>query len=192
MVDLSPDVRGQVLAEAVASDIDSPPYTKAMMDGYAVNSLAGAAGSQATLRVIEEIAAGKMPTKRVGPGEAARIMTGAPLPDGADAVVMIERTEAVSANEVRILAEPKPGQHILKRGTEMKAGEVIFTPGSVISPQEFGILASVGRTSARPRCCFSSRTIARSPTRMRRRSNGSVPITSPRVLRRSSFMWTRV
>ena len=145
---LSPALRAVVLADSVASDIDSPPYTKALMDGYAVQSLDCAAACHPTLRVIEEIAAGKMPSKRVGAGEAARIMTGAPIPDGADAVVQIERTESISPNEVRILITPKPGQNILPRGTEMKAGEVILQPGSVLGPQEFGILASVGRTSA--------------------------------------------
>ncbi len=145
---LGPLLRGLVLAEAVTSDIDSPPYTKALMDGYAVQALACAAGS-CMLRVIEEIAAGKMPTKRVGPGETARIMTGAPIPEGADAVVPIERTEAISADEVRILVAAKAGQHILARGAEMKAGEVVLQPGSILGPQEFGILASVGRTSAR-------------------------------------------
>jgi molybdopterin molybdotransferase len=154
--------RNLVLAETIVSDIDSPPYTKALMDGYAVQTLAGAAGSQATpvqtlayaagsqatLRVIEEIAAGKMPSRHVGPGEAARIMTGAPVPDGADAVVPIEKTEAASAGEVRLLVTPKPGQNILQRGTEMKAGEMILQPGIALGPQEFGILASVGRTGA--------------------------------------------
>jgi molybdopterin molybdotransferase len=146
---LSPALRGQVLAEAIASDIDSPPYTKALMDGYAVQTLACAAGSHPTLSVVEEIAAGKMPAKHLGPGEAARIMTGAPIPVGADSVVPIEKTEAGSPTEVRILVTPKPGQNILQRGTEMKAGEMIFPPGTTLGPQEFGILASVGRTSVR-------------------------------------------
>lgn len=145
---LGPKARGLVLAESISTDVDSPPYTKALMDGFAVQTNAGVADSQTILRVVEEIAAGKMPTRRVGASEAARIMTGAPIPDGADSVVPIEKTEAISQNEVRLLVSPKFGQHILPRGTEMKAGEVILQSGCVLGPQEFGILASVGRTSA--------------------------------------------
>ena len=145
---LGPKVRGLVLAESISTDVDSPPYTKALMDGFAVQTNGGVTESQTILRVVEEIAAGKMPTKRVGASEAARIMTGAPIPAGADAVVPIEKTEPVSQNEVRLLVSPKAGQHILPRGTEMKAGEVILESGCVLGPQEFGILASAGRICA--------------------------------------------
>src|SRR4051794_15007987 len=81
-VALGPAVLGRVLSEDVASDIDSPPYAKSIMDGYAVRS-ADVQGPT-TLTVIEEVAAGRMPTRAVGPGQATRIMTGAPIPDGAD------------------------------------------------------------------------------------------------------------
>ena len=80
---LTPAALGLVLAEDMASDLDMPPYDKAMMDGYAVRSADLAAGA-ATLDVIEEIIAGRTPTKTLGPGQAARIMTGAPVPAGAD------------------------------------------------------------------------------------------------------------
>lgn len=145
---------GHVLAEAVTSDIDSPPYTKSMMDGYALNS-EDISTPPTTLSVIEEIAAGKMPTKTIGKGQASRIMTGAPIPGGADAVVMIERTEMVSANQVKIQISAKSGQHILQRGSEMKAGETILKPGHLLGPQEIGLLAAVGckavRVHPRPR-----------------------------------------
>jgi molybdopterin molybdotransferase len=137
---------GAVLAAPIVSDLDSPPYTKSMMDGYAVRA-ADIAGVTATLRVIEEVAAGQIPTKFVQAGEATRIMTGAPIPNGADAVVMIERTEPVGPNEVRLLAPAMSGQNIMARGTEMKAGEVVLKRGSILAPQDFGLLASVGRTS---------------------------------------------
>ncbi len=136
----------QVLAESVASDIDSPPYTKALMDGYALRA-GDCASIPLVLRVIEEIAAGKVPTKGINSGEAARIMTGAPVPDGADSVVMIEKTETVATDEVRILEAVKPNQNILTRGAEMKAGEVVLQPGCVLGPQELGLLAAVGRCS---------------------------------------------
>jgi molybdopterin molybdotransferase len=136
---------GQVLAESVASDVDSPPFTKALMDGYAVRA-ADVEKVPAALRVIEEVAAGKVPTKPVKAGEATRIMTGAPIPDGADAVVAVERTEMAGA-EVRILVAPRLRQNILDRGAEMKAGETILKPGAVLGPQELGLLAAVGRES---------------------------------------------
>src|SRR3954447_4090791 len=92
-VRLDPSVVGRVLAEDVASDLDSPPFDKALMDGYAVRSADLAAGS-AVLTVIEEVTAGMVPTRPVGEGQATRIMTGAPMPAGADAVVMVEKTTA--------------------------------------------------------------------------------------------------
>src|SRR5438067_9507577 len=90
-VPLTPAALGLVLAEDIVSDIDSPPYDKALMDGYAVRS-ADLLDGRATLDVVQEITAGRVPTLPVGPGQTARIMTGAPLPDGADAVVVVERT----------------------------------------------------------------------------------------------------
>ena len=147
-VDLATLPLGQVLAESIASDIDSPPYTKSLMDGYAVRSV-DCAHLSIVLNIVEEIAAGKMPTLPVPPQGASRIMTGAPIPDGADTVVMIERTEAVSPSQVRITTAVKPWQNILERGKEMKAGEIILQPGSVLGPQEIGLLAAVGRTSVK-------------------------------------------
>ncbi len=82
---------GLILAEDVASDVDSPPHDKSIVDGYAVRS-ADLKEGRAELKVLEEIVAGSVPTRAVTPGTASRIMTGAPMPDGADSVVMIERT----------------------------------------------------------------------------------------------------
>lgn len=138
---------GLVLAEDVASDLDMPPHDKALMDGYAVRA-ADLASGHAALAVVEEITAGRTPQYAVGPGQAARIMTGAPLPAGADAVVMIERTRMV---EGRVQAEdaPRPGQNILPQGREMRRGETVLAAGAILRPQEFGVLATVGRTSVR-------------------------------------------
>jgi len=135
---------GRFLAEPVESDIDSPPYTKALMDGYAVRS-ADCTGP-ATLTVIEEVAAGRVPTRVVGTRQTARIMTGAPIPDGADAVVPHEETDA-DGNAVRIRRAVSIGESILPRGREMRAGEVIVPPGTHLTPQAIGLLAGVGRTT---------------------------------------------
>jgi len=145
---LSHAVLGQVLAEDVVSDVDQPPFDKAMMDGYAVR-VADFAEGRAELQVVEEITAGRMPTRPVGPGGASRIMTGAPIPEGADAVVMVERSEMVAENRVR-LVEPKiaVGMNVLRLGREMRVGETILSAGRSIRPQELGLLATFGRTEA--------------------------------------------
>ena len=148
-VPLAPEALGLVVAEDVACDLDSPPHDKAMMDGYAVRS-ADLPDGRATLAVVEEITAGRTPTRTLQPGEAARIMTGAPLPQNADAVVMVERTKMLDNRRVVIEDKPpKPEQNILRRGREMRQGEVVVVAGSVLRPQEFGVLATVGRSNVR-------------------------------------------
>jgi molybdopterin molybdotransferase len=140
---------GLVLAEDVVSDLDVPPYDKALMDGYAVRA-ADLAEGRAMLRVVEEVSAGQTPRRPVGPGEATRIMTGAPLPAGADAVVMVEHTRP--ADEGRVAVEdrpPAPGQNVLARGREMRRGDTVLAACTVLRPPELGVLATVGRTSAR-------------------------------------------
>lgn len=140
---------GLVLAEDVASDLDMPPYDKALMDGYAV-LCADLPEGLGTLTVVEEITAGRTPTRTLHTGQAARIMTGAPLPAGADAVVVVERTRMLDDSRVRLEDKPpKGGQNILPRGREMRRGEVVLRAGSVLRPQEFGILATVGQTAVR-------------------------------------------
>jgi molybdopterin molybdotransferase len=136
---------GQVLAAPIQSDIDSPPYTKALMDGYAVRANE-CTTPNTVLTVIEEIAAGQMPTKKVEAGQASRIMTGAPLPDGADAVVPHEKT-TLAGTQVTLQTAPRVGEHILERGREMQRGETVLTPGTILRAQEYGLLATVGHTS---------------------------------------------
>jgi molybdopterin molybdotransferase len=144
---LGPGSLGRVLAEDVACDADAPPFDKAMMDGYAVRSADLAAG-KAQLRVVDEVRAGQTPRVAVGPGEATRIMTGAPMPEGADAVVVVERTRVVGGRVEVDDRPPRAGQHILRRGAEMRQGEVVVPAGAVLRPQELGVLAAVGRTAA--------------------------------------------
>jgi molybdopterin molybdotransferase len=139
---------GMFLAEAVESDLDMPPFTKALMDGYALRATDLPSG-QGELEIVEEITAGMVPRKGIGRNQAARIMTGAPLPTGADCVIMVERTKLVSPNRVRIDDQPPaPEKNVLPRGREMRAGETILNPGQELRPQELGLLASVGRTQA--------------------------------------------
>jgi molybdopterin molybdotransferase len=101
------------------------------------------------LTIVAEIAAGAIPTRPIQPGECVRIFTGAPIPDGADAVVMQEDTAPLDGDRVRITdAKVKPNQWVFARGTEMRAGDVVLSAGSVLNPAALGVLAGVGRTKA--------------------------------------------
>ncbi len=145
---LTADALGLILGEDVASDIDMPPYDKSMMDGYAVRC-ADLAEGQATLSVIEEVTAGRTPRLPLAIGQATRIMTGAPLPDGAEAVIQVERTRALGDGRVHIEDRPPAlGLNILRRGQEMRRGDTVLTAGTRLRPQVFGLLATVGRTTA--------------------------------------------
>jgi molybdopterin molybdotransferase len=144
------DAAGLVLAEDVASDINSPPYDKALMDGYAVL----ASDRESQRRVLEEVAAGDVPRLPVTPGCATRIMTGAPVPEGADAVVPVEQTEMVGETTVRLLgAELQPGQNVMPLGTSLRAGEIVLRTGALLRPIEIAILAEIGHgmVSVQPR-----------------------------------------
>jgi molybdopterin molybdotransferase len=138
---------GQVLAVDIAADLDSPPFPKSLRDGYAVRAT-DCVSPNSELRVIEEVPAGKMPTKPVGAGEASRIFTGAPIPEGADAVVMQEQTQSLDGGRVRITdSDVKPRQHIYAQGTESKAGDVVLHAGTPLNAAAYGVLASVGKTA---------------------------------------------
>ena len=138
----SPDL---VLAEDIASDVDSPPHDKAMVDGYAVVAADLASGA-AELSILEEVTTGAVPTKAVSSGQCTRIMTGAPLPAGADAVAMVEYTEVFdNGARVRIVGSLKPRQNIMPRGESLQKGEVVLSAGHLIRPAEIGLLAEVGR-----------------------------------------------
>jgi molybdopterin molybdotransferase len=154
-VDLA-DARGLVLAEQVTAPEAVPPFPNTAMDGYAVRAAdtAGAdEGSPVRLRVVGELAAGHAPTVAVGDGEAIRIMTGAPMPDGADAIVMVERTERDGDDGVLITLAVDPGLHVRRAGGDLEAGDVVFEPGTVLTPARMGVLATVGarRVRAHPR-----------------------------------------
>ncbi|MFO7997053.1 MAG: molybdopterin molybdotransferase MoeA [Dehalococcoidia bacterium] len=152
------DCLGQVLAEDVYSTIDVPPLDNSAMDGYALRAEdARGAGESSPryLTVVGELAAGSMPTERVRPGTAIRIMTGAPLPEGADTVVRFEDTDEVGRkssggdlSQIGILCPVKKGMNVRRRGEDIAGGDLILRKGTVLRPQEIGMLASLGRSTA--------------------------------------------
>ena len=138
---------GLVLAEEVQSDIDSPPHDRAIVDGYAVQA-ADLASGHAQLEVLEEVTAGALPTRSVARSQATRVMTGAPIPTGADAMVMVERTRLDPTGRIVQIAVEKVavGQNIMRRATSMRRGQTVLAAGASIRPIEIGLLAEVGRT----------------------------------------------
>lgn len=133
---------GRVLASDIKANRDQPPYDVSAMDGFAIRS-ADVASAPALLEIIEDIKAGDMPGKTVQAGQCARIMTGAPVPSGADAVIRVEDTEPVSDTQVRINVAVKPRNDIRDRGESMRDGEVVLSAGTEITPGVVGMLAMV-------------------------------------------------
>jgi molybdopterin molybdotransferase len=144
----------RVLAEDVASDSDLPPFPRAAMDGYALRA-ADVAGAPAALDVIGEVRAGQWPDLTLGPGQAARIMTGAPVPAGADAVQQVEKTQPLDEFRVTILAPVPEGANVAPRGSEVRRGDVVLARGRVIDPSAVAVLASAGRA----RVCVARRPV---------------------------------
>jgi len=153
---------GLVLGEEIVSDVDIPPFNNSGMDGFALRSddVAQATGNVPTrLEVVDTVAAGYVSASRVESGHAIRIMTGAPIPEGADAVVPIEDTGdahrakeerlAAPVSEIEVYVPVKAGDNVRFAGEDVRRGEAVLEPGRVIRPQEVGVLASVGRTTVR-------------------------------------------
>ncbi len=144
------DALGRVLAEDVTSDIDVAPFDNSAMDGYAIRAedTAGASpDSPVPLEVVEHVAAGDFWEGTIEPGQAARIMTGAPVPAGADAVVMVEFTSPAVVDvggRVSIEREAILGEHIRRRGEEVRAGDVVLSAGDVVTSAAVGLAASTG------------------------------------------------
>jgi len=137
---------GRVLAEEVYADVDIPPYANSSMDGYAVRAADTAEASRqapARLRVAGEVAAGCVTETEVTPGTALRIMTGAPIPPGADAIVPVEDTEA-GGKWVDVFKETGAGQYVRPAGEDVRRGELALQRGIVVRPQEIGMLATLG------------------------------------------------
>lgn len=163
------DALGRVLAVDAASDIDVAPFDNSAMDGFALRAadLAGARpDAPVALHVVAHIAAGDdVAGIEVGPGQAARIMTGAAIPAGADTVVMVERTHVVTGDggvgsQVAFELEPQAGEHIRRRGEEVRAGQVVLEAGETLGPAAIGLLASTGHSTVevyrRPRVAVIS------------------------------------
>jgi len=146
---------GQVLACDVQSHLDIPPLDNSAMDGYAVraaDTLGASVQSPRFLRVIGEVAAGAMPSEEVRPGTAVRIMTGAPVPPGADAVVQFEHTDeperARPIVEIGVMRPAAPGQNIRRAGEDIARGAIVLRAGAVVGPAQVGVMASLGMTAA--------------------------------------------
>jgi molybdopterin molybdotransferase len=137
------DALGAVLAEDAAADRDVPPFRNSAMDGYAVRG-ADVRQSGVTLRVVDAVAAGSVPDRAVGAGEAIRIMTGAPMPEGADTVVRVEDTDN-GVEVVTINAATPQGMAVRQAGEDLRRGEVVLSRGTLLRHAEIGVLASIGR-----------------------------------------------
>jgi molybdenum cofactor synthesis domain-containing protein len=152
------DALGLVLAQDVIATEPVPPFANTGMDGYAVR----AADTPGTLRVIGELPAGTAPTIPIGAGEAIRIMTGAPIPDGADAVVMVERTRTTGDTDDQVVEVQgaQLGDHIRPAGGDIEPGAVVFERGARLTPAHLGVLASLDlhelQCHPRPRVCVVS------------------------------------
>jgi molybdopterin molybdotransferase len=144
-----PDAVGRVLGEDVASDIDLPSFDRAAMDGYAVRA-ADAASAPAVLLVVGEVRAGQWPQREVGPGEAIRIMTGAPVPHGATAVQPVEKIRVLDGGRrVESLVAVEPGQNIARQGSEVRTGDRVLEHGQTLDAAAIAVLAAVGKGRVR-------------------------------------------
>ncbi|UIJ64087.1 molybdopterin molybdotransferase MoeA [Amycolatopsis acidiphila] len=169
------DCAGLVLADDVLAGVSLPPFDNSAMDGYAVRAadVAGAsAESPVELPVGEDIPAGRVDVPELPPGVTHRIMTGAPMPPGADSVVMVERTDG-GTEKVRINEAPEPGAHIRHVGEDVQKGSVALPKGTVLGPAQLGLAAAVGL----------DRLIVRKPLRVLVVSTGTELVVPPRPLK---------
>ena len=140
------DANGRAAAVDVASTRDVPPFSRAGMDGYAViadDTFGASRYEPKTLRVIEKVYTGQMPTQQLTPGTAVEIATGAPMPAGADAVVMVEETER-AGDEVRIQTPVYPRQNVGRQGADIVVGQTVIRDGEILNPSRIGALAAIG------------------------------------------------
>lgn len=138
---------GLVTAEPVLAKEDLPPFDRSTVDGYAVaaaDTFGASEGLPAYLNVTAEIPMGQAPAVPLSPGEAQRVATGGALPVGADAVVMIEHTENIAADEIGVLRPVSPGENVVYRGEDCRSGEPLLPAGQLIRAQEIALLASAG------------------------------------------------
>jgi len=141
----------RVLAEDIVSTLDIPPFSRSTVDGYAVKAqdTFGADENQpATLKVSGAVSVGEQPLVKVNEGEAVEIVTGAPIPDGADAVVMFEDTERED-DELRVYSGVTANENVMKRGSDIKKGETVLKKGQLMGSSEIGVLAALGLTKVK-------------------------------------------
>ncbi len=137
---------GRVLAEALAAPEDLPPFRRSLMDGYAVqaaDTTGATRDSPRLLRVVADVAMGQAAERGIRPGEAAQVPTGGMLPEGADAVVIVEETRAADGR-VAVLSPITPGRHLIERGEDVRRGEAVLSPGHRLRPQDVGALLGLG------------------------------------------------
>jgi molybdopterin molybdotransferase len=157
------DANGRVLARDVTADADVPPFSRAAMDGYAVRAADTAGTSRQSpvrLRCIEQTFTGEVAVRSVGPGQCIEVATGAPLPPGADAVVMVEETQSADGNVVDVFTPVQPNQNIGRQGADIGRGQTVLRAGAFLNPSRAGALAALGLTHievyAKPRVAILS------------------------------------
>lgn len=146
-----PALGGRVMAADLVAGVDVPPFARAMMDGYAVRAgdTAGAGREQPkTLALVGRVFTGEVLARAIGAGECAEVATGAPLPVGAEAVVMVEDTAPAGDAHVQVLAAVREGQHVGRAGADIARGDVVLRKGDVLLPARVGVVAAVGRAEA--------------------------------------------
>ena len=157
------DANGRMLGEDVVSTADVPPFSRAAMDGYAVraeDTTGATASAPRVLRCIDQVFTGQVPLQAVGPGQCIEVATGAPMPDGADAVVMVEETETDGSGLVRIRASAPPRQNIGPQGADIQRGQTVLRAATLLNASRVGALAALGLTEvvvyAKPRVAILS------------------------------------
>jgi molybdenum cofactor synthesis domain-containing protein len=157
------DANGRVLAQGIVAAADVPPFSRAAMDGYAVRSADTAGASREApkvLRCVEQVFTGQVATREVEPGSCIEIATGAPMPAGADAVVMVEETETDTSKVVRVFAAVEPRQNVGQQGADIRKGQRVLEPGMTLNASRVGAVAALGVTEldvyARPRVSILS------------------------------------
>jgi molybdenum cofactor synthesis domain-containing protein len=138
---------GRVVARAVEAQTDVPPFARAAMDGYAVraaDTFGASTHDPRALTWVETVFTGQVPSRPVGAHQCTEIATGAPVPDGSDAVVMVEETEKQPDHTVRVFSPVYPGQNVTRQGADIRAGQSVLQPGDVLNPSRIGAVAALG------------------------------------------------
>jgi molybdopterin biosynthesis enzyme len=154
---------GRVVASPIVAPDDVPPFSRAAMDGYAVraaDTVGASTQAPRTLTWLETVFTAEVPTRPVGDLQCTEIATGAPMPSGADAVVMVEETDKNADGRVRVFSPVYPGQNLTRQGADIRAGQTVLAAGDVLNPSRVGAIAALGlievEVFARPRVAILS------------------------------------